>query len=298
MKVGRAIAQGLTTAWRNKWMSAVFFGCNLLMAAAIAAPMHNAIADHVGNSAVGRQLAESFSAAWLSEFKIAEPEFLKDFSVAVLYAGILFLALNTLLSGGAFEVFATGEGAGLHTFGRGMGKFFGRFSRVAVIGSVLYFAAFGIFNGALESWINGHLQKVTAAGPWMWLGVLRVALLVISVLIVNALVEYAKADVVIDEHRSAIAAFLHAAGFFLSHFGRVMVIYLALGLLATVSIVAYVVFARIMPQHSVATILIWFVVAQALLWLRWTLRLASWSAAVNYYGAHAQARAGSAAAAD
>jgi hypothetical protein len=103
--------------------------------------------------------------------------------------------------------------------------------------------------------------------------------------VVNALVEYAKADIVTDEHRSAVAAFLHAAGFFLAHCGRVMLIYLTLGLLTTATIVVYVVFARWMPQYSVATIFIWFAVAQALLWVRWMFRLASWGATVAYYGA-------------
>lgn len=285
MKVSGAIARGLGAAWRNKWMVAIFYGCSLLVAAAVAAPMHAAIADHVGNSAVGHALVNGFSAAWLAEFTIANGEFLKSFSTGVMYAGILFLALNTVMSAGAFEVFASGEGAGLHSFGRGIGKYFGRFARLAVIGSVLYFVLFRIFNGPLEKLIARRLERATVTGPWMWLGVARVVLLVASVLVVNALVDYAKADIVIDQHRSAIAAFLHAAGFFLSHFGRVMVIYATLGLLSTAAIVVYVVFANWMPQHSVATIFIWFVVAQALLWLRWLFRLASWAAAVAYYGA-------------
>jgi hypothetical protein len=285
MRVGEAIAQGLAVARRNAWMVAIFYGCNLLMAAAVAAPMHKAIADHVGNSAAGHALASGFSAAWLSEFTIANGEFLKNFSVGVMYAGVLFLALNTVLSAGAFEVLASGEGAGLHAFGRGMGKFSGRFARLAVMGSVLYFVAFWMLNGPLERLIARQLQRASVAGPWMWLGLFRVALLVAVVLVVNALLEYAKADIVIDEHQSAIGAFLHAAGFFLSHFGRVMFIYLTLGLLTTATIVVYVVFARWMPQYSVATIFIWFAVAQGLLWVRWMLRLASWGAAVLYYGA-------------
>jgi hypothetical protein len=272
-------------------MVAIFYGSGLLVAAAVAAPMHDAIADHVSNSAAGHALVNGFSAAWLSEFTIAKGEFLKNFSVGVLYTGVLFLALNTVLSAGAFEVFTAGEGAGLHAFGRGMGKYFGRFARLAVIASVLYFVAFRILNGTLERLIERQLQRASVAGPWMWLGLARVALLVAWVLVVNALVEYAKADIVIDEHRSAIAAFLHAAGFFLAHFGRVMLIYLTLGLLTTVTIVVYVVFARWMPQHSVATIFIWFAVAQALLWLRWMFRLASWGAAVSYYGAKNSATA-------
>jgi hypothetical protein len=286
MKPSSAIAKGLAASFHSKWMVVLFFGCNLLLAAALAAPMHAAIAEHVGNSAVGRELAESFSAAWMTEFSIAKADFLKSFSITIVYAGILFLGLNTVLSAGAFEVFARGGGAYMHAFGRGVGKFFGRFARIAVIASVMYFAAFWFFNGPLERWLTSAFRGVNAEAGHFYLNWLRVALLVLTVLGINMLVEYTKADIVIDDHRSVLAAFGHAAGFVLAHFGRVAFIYAVIGVLTTIAIAVYVVFANLMPQHTVATIFIWFVVAQVLLWLRWMFRLASWGAAVAYYGAH------------
>jgi hypothetical protein len=108
-----------------------------------------------------------------------------------------------------------------------------------------------------------------------------------GVFVVNAMLEYAKADVVVHEHRSALAALGHSAGFVLARFGRVMTIYVALGALTTLAMLAYAAFARFFPQSSVATILIWFLVAQALLALRWGFRLASWGAEVAYYCANA-----------
>src|SRR5690242_15983087 len=88
MTASQAMSSGLGMTGRSKWMVTIFFGCNLLLAAALAAPMHGAIADHVGHSSVGNELVQGFSAAWLSEFTINYEDFLKGFSTAVMWAGV------------------------------------------------------------------------------------------------------------------------------------------------------------------------------------------------------------------
>ncbi len=281
----RAIVNGIRHALRTKWMVAIFFGCNLLLAAAVAAPMHTAIADHLGASMVGRELAEGFSAAWLAEFNIAYEAFLKGFSQTIIYAGIIFLLLNTVLSAGAFEVFTRGEGAYLHAFGRGVGKFFGRFARLMILATVLYFVVFWLFNGPL---FRGLETMFTGVNPDRWYFYLtwtRLVLLGLVLLVVRAIVDYAKADLVVDEHFSIFAALGHAAGFVVANFFRVLLMYLVFAALAVATIAVYVVFANLMPQHTVATVFIWFVVAQALVWLRWTFRLSNWAADVAFYRA-------------
>jgi hypothetical protein len=295
MTMSRAIGSGLLGTGRTKWMVSIFYACNLLLAAAIAAPMYTAIADHVGNSAVGEQLAKSFSAAWLAEFSISHSEFLRGFSITVVYAGILFLALNTVLSAGAFEVFRQGEEARLHAFGRGMGKFFGRFARLAVVTSFLYFVVFWFLNGPVNHWLELPFRNSAVEAWHFYLNLGRVALLGFLVVVVNLMVEYAKADIVIHEHESSLAALGHGAGFVLRRFGQVLGIYVVLGLLTVGCIAVYGVFAYFFPQSSVLTIFFWFLVAQALLWLRWMFRLASWGAAVAYYGAHAPSQEAAAA---
>ncbi len=282
----RAISSGLGAAGRTKWMVVIFFGCNLLLAAALAAPMHTAIADHLGNSMVGHDLVQGFSTAWFSEFNITYSEFLKGFSQTIIYAGLLFLVLNTVLSAGAFEVFARGEGAYMHAFGRGIGKYFGRFARLMIVGSVLYFVAFWLFNGAISAGIERAFRGVNPQRWLYYLTWLRLALLAVALLVVRAVIDFAKADMVADDHFSVFAALGHAAGFVLARFRRVLFMYLALTFFAALTVAVYVVFANLMPQHSVATIFIWFVVAQALLWVRWFFRLGTWAADVAYYRAN------------
>jgi hypothetical protein len=286
MMISQAISSGLRAAWRAKWMVLIFFACNLLLAAAIAAPMQTAIADHLGNSAVGEQLARGFDSAWLGEFQVAYSTFMRAFSIAIVYGAILFLALNTVLSAGAFEVFAQAGGAGMHAFGRGIGKYFLRFSRLVIVASFFYFVAFWLWQGPVSYGLDA-LFRDSAVERWhFYLNWVRWAALFFTVFVINMVVDYAKADLVIDDHRSVLAALGHAAGFVVAHFGRVFAIYLALGLMATVTVFVYSAFARFFPQSSMITVLIWFLVAQALLCARWMFRLASWGAAVAFYGGH------------
>ncbi len=286
MTASKAIGSGLGAASRAKFLVFIFFACNLLLAAALAAPMHDAIAAHLGNSKMGEELLRGLSSAWLNEFNLANQQFMKAFSTALIYGAVLFLALNTILSAGAFEVFVQGEGAGMHAFGRGVGKYFARFVRLAIVASFLYFVAFLFWNGAISGLMRSWFRNSAQEGTEYYLLWLHDALLVLTLLVVNAMVDYAKADMILDQHRSALAALGHGAGFVLRNLGTVMAIYVGIGVLGVAAMFLYAVFARYFPQGSVATILVWFVVAQVFLWLRWMFRLASWGAAVSFYRSH------------
>ena len=286
MRVAEAISTGLSAAWRAKWLVTIFLACQLVLAAAVAAPMYSAIAAHLGKSATGNELAHGFSSAWLLEFQLAYEGFLNGFSVAIVYAGVLFLLLNTVLSAGAFEVFTRGAGATLHAFGRGIGKYFLRFFRLMVIGSVFYFLCFWILQDLGGRGLLWAFRDNVREAPHFYLDWLRWALLLLSVFAVSMVLEYAKADMVRDDHFSALAALGHGAGFVFGRFGQALAIYLAIGLLGVLATFVYSVFARFFPQTSAVTVFLWFVVAEVLLWFRWMFRLASWAAEVRFYAAH------------
>ncbi len=296
MTVFQTISAGLRTAWHNKAVVSLFFVCNLLLAAAVAAPMHSAIADHLGHSMTANELARGFSASWLTEFQLAYSAFLKSFSIAIVYGGILFLVLNAVLSAGAFEVFARAEqvepeGDGpaqglrwsMHAFGRGIGRVWGRFLRLTAIASVFYYVLFWLWAGRAAQFNRWLFRNSVREAPHFYLEWLRWALLFFCCFVVSAIVDYTRAALVAHPGRSTLAAIGDAAGFVAGRLARVMAIYLGLGLLAALAVVAYAAFARFFPQSTVITVFLWFVVAQILLWARWLLRLSSWAAAVAYY---------------
>jgi hypothetical protein len=290
MTVSQAIPAGLSAAWRNKAVVSLFFACNLLLAAAVAAPMHSVIADHLGHSMMAGELARGFSASWLTEFQLAYSGFLKGFSIAIVYGGILFLLLNAVLSAGAFEVFArrvdNSPGWSMHAFGRGVGRFWGRFLRLTAIASIFYYVLFWFWASRMAQFNRWLFRDSVREAPHFYLEWLRWALLFGCCFVVNAIVDYARAALVAHPDRSSLAALGEGAGFVAGRLGRVMAIYLGLGVLAALAVVAYAAFARFFPQSSVITVFVWFVVAQILLWVRWLLRLSSWGAALAFYQSH------------
>ncbi len=287
MTVSKAIRAGLAATRRAKFLVFIFYACNLLVAAVVAAPMHDAIKAHLGNSKMSEELVRGLNSAWLTEFQIANEGFLRGFSTAIVYAGVVFLLLNTILSAGAFEVFVRGEGAGMHAFGRGVGKYFARFVRLAILASLLYFIAFWFWNGPVDGWIRGAWRQSALERTQFYLLLARDVLLVFTVFVLNAMIEYAKADLTVHQRRSAFAALMAGMGFVLRRLGRVLGIYLGIAILTGLAIAAYVVFAIYYPLQSASVwvILGWLLVAQVLLWLRWMFRLSSWGAAVAFYQA-------------
>jgi hypothetical protein len=291
MSAYQAISAGLVAAWRNKAVVTLFFACNLLLAAAVAAPMHSAIADHLGHSMTANQLARGFSAPWLVEFQLAYSGFLKGFSIAIVYGGILFLVLNAVLSAGAFEVFSRrldprddgSAGWSMQAFGRGIGRFWGPFLRVTAISSLFYYALFWLWAGRAAQFDRWLFRNSVREAPHFYLEWLRWALLFFCCFVVNLIVDYTRAGLTAHPERSTLAALGDGAGFVAGRFGRVIAIYLGLGSLAAAAVLAYAAFARFFPQHSVITVFVWFVVAQILLWIRWLLRLSTWAAVVAYY---------------
>jgi hypothetical protein len=264
-------------------MVLIFYACNLLLAAIIAAPMYEAIDAHLSHSATAQSLANGFDLGWLMQFEIANGDLLQHTATLIVWTGVLFLALNTILSAGAFEVFAGADGSRLSSFGYGMGHFFFRFARLVAIASVFYFVAFLFWNVLITRALAAAFRDSVREAPLFYLTWLRLALLFATVFVINVIVDYAKADLVLDDHSSVLGALGHAVGFVLSRFGRVMAIYLALGLLTVIAIFLYSAFARFFPQSSVATVFLWFVVSQALLFVRWMFRLAQWAAALAFY---------------
>ncbi len=285
MTVSKAIRAGLAAAGRAKFLVFIFYACNLLVAAIVAAPMHDAIKAHLGGSKMSEELVRGLNSAWLGEFQIANEGFLRGFSTAIVFAGIAFLLLNTILSAGAFEVFVRGEGAGMHAFGRGIGKYFARFVRLAIFASFLYFVVFWFWNGPVEGWIRGAYRATALEGTQFYLLRVRDVLLIFTLFMLNATVEYAKANLVVRQRRSALVALGAGVGFVVRRFGRVMGIYLGITVLTALAIAVYIVFAIYYPLQSASAwvILGWLVVAQALLWVRWMFRLSSWGAAVAFY---------------
>jgi hypothetical protein len=131
----------------------------------------------------------------------------------ILGLGVLYLIVQTLLSGGLLSVLRSAGGEwSVRSLLHGSGFYFGRMTRVALIALLVDLVLFRL-NAPFASWADGRAREAVSESTAMaWL-LGRHALLLLAVLLVHMVSGYAKAIVVLEERSSAILAFASAAAF-------------------------------------------------------------------------------------
>lgn len=153
-------------------------------------------------------------------------------SSVILGLGLLYLVVQTFLTGGLLGVFRSQQGSWtLRSFLHGSGFYFGRLARVAVLALLADYLLFRL-NAPFARWADRRALEAASeqtANAWS-LG--RHALLLLGLLLVNMLSCYAKVIVVLEERSSAVLAFLSSLSFCMANLARALGHYLSLVLLA------------------------------------------------------------------
>lgn len=195
-------------------------------------------------------------------------------STTIGYTGLLFLAVNAILSAGAVGTLAgTDSQRGTLAFWANTGKYRSRFMRLVALASVAYWAAFAFWNVLAAGWVARWFHEAVASKMQFWMGLFRIGALLCTVAIISVIVDYAKVALIVEDQRSAAVALWRSTCFVVRHFLSTMIICLLIGLMSLAAIAGYVVFARQAAQDSPLRVALWFFVAEVFFWLRWGCRL-------------------------
>jgi hypothetical protein len=157
----------------------------------------------------------------------------------VLALGALYMLVQTFLAGGVLGVLRAPQGAWtLRGVLHGSGFYFGRLVRVALGALLADLAIFGL-NAPFARWADRHaLDAVSEQAAMAW-AVGHHAILLLAVLLVNMVSNYAKVIVVLEERSSAVLAFLSSLSFCLANPWRTCGQYLAIVALGVAAVVAW-----------------------------------------------------------
>jgi hypothetical protein len=132
----------------------------------------------------------------------------------LLGVGALYLLVQVFLTGGLLGVFRAPRGG--WTFRglvHGSGFYFGRLLRVGLLGIGLMAIVFAL-NVPFAHWVDDLAREAVSERTALVLGLGRHAVLLLALLLVHALVSFARVTVVREERRSAVLALLSSLGFF------------------------------------------------------------------------------------
>ena len=279
--------QTFSVGWRRmqearSWrLVSVFFGLYLVAGAALAAPMYAELETWAGGNAFAGEMLQGFDHLWATDFRFWRAGFIETFRQAVVWAAILFAIFQAALVAGALEVLRDEPNAGgwLSPFRRGCARHLGPFLRLVALGAVLYWLAFLLLNDLGAQLIERVTRNLLPEWPLLALTWARVALLLAVLFAINLTLDYARVRIVTEDRSSALLALIGAAGFVRSQFNCAAGAYTLWGLAALALTLLYLFLASLIPQSSLATMALWFAVAQTYLFFRLWMRLGFYASA-------------------
>jgi hypothetical protein len=254
------------------WRRVAMFPLGLVaLAAAIAlvtlpaaVTVRMAIERHLGSSLTASEVAAGVNLDWWHEFAAAGgaagftpaiiggaapvgtySELLDGYGPpAALAATVLAAALLWLfLSGGLLDRYARRRRVGTRGFFGACGVFFFRFLRLGLMTAVAYAVLVGPVHGwwfGVYDWLTRETSVERTALLWR---VVFYAVWLTPVLLVNLLVDYAKARAVLEDRHSMVGALAAAARFLRRHAAEALVVYGLTAAAAAVVLLAYVLLA-------------------------------------------------------
>jgi hypothetical protein len=284
MLIARCVGNGLKRAAGGPALATALWMWNLLLAAIVAVPARVAFGSPFNYSPESDQLLQGFNLRFLIEaFRDHRPSVLT--LLAATTGGILLVGLvgNALTSGGVFEVLTVRDNRRfLHRFWRGAGHFFGRFLRLLVLCGVTL-----VVLGILASLGTAPIVLVMsdssseAARFWSTLLVPGVLLLVFG--FCTLVLDYARAQIAIDDSRSAFKAWFRALVFVIRHLPGTVGIGIAFASIALALFVVSLWYQTSARSDTGMLIALLFLVQQVTMWLNAALRVGAIAGAIRFY---------------
>lgn len=294
MTSGAALKQGFSLARRVRSGVWILFLVNLGLAALAGLPIYRGILRFTGHSLMSQTLVYGFSVDWLTDFSINNPGSLERYAAAIALFGLLSLPVNTILAGGVLACFrGPGQESSLGAFFRESVRYAWRLIRLMIIGLICYWIIFRVLNQSLGNLVGKWTRDWPDDRPVFWIRLGLGLLVLLGLVFVNVVMDYARVRLVMDDGSSAAEAFLASLGFSLSRLRRAVTVYAlpALAGLALLGLYRLVVPWGMINSSVDATsrireplvLALLFVVQQAIMFGRYWFRVATWASEWSYY---------------
>ncbi len=291
-----SIREGFRLAIRERKAAGVLFAANLALAAIAALPIYKGILEFTGFTSVARQLAGGFLPDWFVDFSFNRPGALGRYADMVGGLGLLAIPINAILAGGVFGRFQNnGEPFSLAGFFRGCCRYAWPFLRLMFIGLVFYWLVFRVVGVWLGKFVENRTFNTLDDRVFFWphLGVTILALLGLT--LVNLVMDFAQVRLVLVEGSTALEAIVSSLGFTLRRLPAAFLVYAAPTVAGLIVPLLYrLLFLWSSTNESLAssgigssvgalTLAALFFGQQALMFVRYWFRVATWASEWTYY---------------
>jgi hypothetical protein len=291
-----ALKQGFSLARRGRAAIWVLFLVNLGLAALAALPIYHGILQFTGQSLMSQELLRGLPTDWLTDFSLNSPGSLSRYAAVIAVAGLLSIAVNTVLAGGVLARLRKADTPfSLAEFFRDTCHYAWRLIRLMILGLICYWVVFRLLNQGLDNVLDKWTYDWQSDRTVFAVRLVAAALLLLGLGFVNLIIDYARLKLVMEEGSSAAGAFLSSLGFCLRRFRRAVTVYA----LPTLCGLALLVLYRLIVPWSLINapvaetgwtqyrgpllVALLFIVQQVVIFGRYWFRVATWASEWSYY---------------
>lgn len=262
--------------WRTPRLVLLLWGAHLAIAAVAFYPALRFLDKYLANAPAGDEFLRRFSLPLFSDLMRTGGKWGDGLGQLLSVVLVLTLLWNVLAAGGALESLLSGDPVRLgHRFGRGAGRFFGRFLRMGLAAAPFALLAAGILAGPIFG-IRASLDD-TAEGAKFWLSVAGILMALFAVLLVQLALDLARIRVARDDVRKGVRVFRATLAAVLRRPWQVLAVWIPLALGFAAISALYLAFRSVLPAGGGALLLALFLAQQLVMIARAGMRVALWA---------------------
>jgi hypothetical protein len=272
-----AVLRGAALVRRDWRVWALVWAATLAFAALLVLPAAALLHANLGHSLYAARMFGNFDMSWVTEYGIRSGGVLTAaFKSEAAALALVYLLLMTFLTGGALAVFT-----GTAPFWSGCGRYFSRLARLLPYAFACYglvFAAnYGLEKAGTRLWAASMEERPAVIYGWA-----RMALVLLLLLLVNMIFDYAKIRIVASDVRSAWRAAAGAFRFVAANFRRATAVYGLISLAGLALAAAWWALSGALPRSHLAWLVFVLLAQQVCVALRVCIRLLYLAAQVAF----------------
>lgn len=280
-----AVVRGAGTVNRSWRVWLLIWLLTLAFALVAVLPIAAVMQTDLGHSLWAARMLGNFDATWMAEYVAATGSATLAIPPIVIACGVLYLLLSAFLTGGIVSVFARADGtSGPADFWAGCGRNFWRLVRVLLWSLAAYAIAF--LAGSL---LDAVARKIWGEGmeerPLVIFGWFRATFVLLLLLLLNMVFDYARIRVVVEDTRKTARSVLRSFRFVFCNFGLTAGTYGLVLLLGILLAALYWVLSGALPRTSLGLLLVVLIVQQVYVVLRVWVRLLCFAGQTEVYRA-------------
>ncbi len=291
MSILQSYGKGIKEATLQPKMISVLWFINFIFGAVIFYLFYGRFSDFVGNSLIADKLLKKLDYDFVFEFLVYNGQFLHSIiSLAIVLILIYFLVsiflyggiLNRLIHSPRSKDMGRNNGRFAPAFFQGGGKFYGRFFRLTIYSLILWLVVVIFFFG-LNRLFNALSSKGIKEQLAFYLFIVEVVMGFFLVYLMKMIIDYTRIKIITEDTRYVFRSLFQTIGFVFSNFGKALCIYYLLVLTGIILIGIYWLLRLVIPDYSLLTILITFIVYQLFIASRAWLKVAFQAAQLSFY---------------